>query len=87
MIKSYLLNQPLNIQSARQARIFRTVAKPISLPETPLFGTDGIRGCVGTDKLLNASLALKIGFWAGQVLQQQSDSPYPHHSWSRFKKL
>ena len=38
-----------------------------SLPSTPLFGTDGIRGKAG--ELLNASLALKVGFCAGRVLQ------------------
>jgi len=38
-----------------------------SLPESPLFGTDGIRGKAG--ELLNASLALQAGFWAGQVFQ------------------
>ena len=35
----------------------------------PLFGTDGIRGKVGTR--LTASLALEIGYWTGQVLQMQ----------------
>ncbi|MGB3403654.1 MAG: phosphoglucosamine mutase [Microcoleaceae cyanobacterium] len=40
------------------------------LPDTPLFGTDGIRGRVGD--LLNAPLALQVGFWAGQILSQQS---------------
>ncbi|MBD2194629.1 MULTISPECIES: phosphoglucosamine mutase [Calothrix] len=39
----------------------------ISLPKNPLFGTDGIRGRVGD--LLNAPLALQIGYWAGIVLQ------------------
>lgn len=39
----------------------------MSLPTTPLFGTDGIRGKVGD--LLNAPLALQIGFWAGVVLR------------------
>ncbi|MEG3937744.1 MULTISPECIES: phosphoglucosamine mutase [unclassified Microcoleus] len=40
------------------------------LPNTKLFGTDGIRGKVG--ELLTASLALQIGFWAGQVLRQNA---------------
>ncbi|NJR41087.1 MAG: phosphoglucosamine mutase [Leptolyngbyaceae cyanobacterium CSU_1_4] len=35
----------------------------------PLFGTDGIRGKVGSR--LTASLALEIGYWTGQVLQTQ----------------
>ena len=46
-----------------------------SLPTTPLFGTDGIRGKAG--ELLNAPLALQIGFWAGQVLRQHSLNPGP----------
>lgn len=37
----------------------------------PLFGTDGIRGRAG--ELLSPSLALQVGFWAGQVLQTQAD--------------
>lgn len=43
-----------------------------NLPKTPLFGTDGIRGKAG--ELLSASLALQIGFWAGQVFQNVSSS-------------
>jgi phosphoglucosamine mutase len=42
----------------------------ISLPTTPLFGTDGIRGKVG--EILNAPLALQIGFWAGVVLRNHA---------------
>lgn len=42
----------------------------IALPTTPLFGTDGIRGRVG--ELLNAPLALQIGFWAGIVLRSHA---------------
>jgi phosphoglucosamine mutase len=41
----------------------------LALPNTRLFGTDGIRGRVGD--LLTAPLALQVGFWAGQVLQSQ----------------
>lgn len=47
----------------------------ISLPVTPLFGTDGIRGRVG--ELLTAPLAMQVGFWAGVVLRQQSCTPGP----------
>jgi phosphoglucosamine mutase len=46
----------------------------IALPQTRLFGTDGIRGKVGD--LLTAPLALQVGFWAGQVLRS-------HHGHSR----
>ncbi|MBC5794563.1 phosphoglucosamine mutase [Sphaerospermopsis sp. LEGE 00249] len=42
----------------------------LSLPKTPLFGTDGIRGKVG--ELLNAPLALQVGFWAGIVLRDHA---------------
>ncbi|MBP0016499.1 MAG: phosphoglucosamine mutase [Cyanobacteria bacterium SBLK] len=45
----------------------------IPLPNTPLFGTDGIRGKAG--ELLNASLALRVGFWAGRVLQENATTP------------
>ncbi len=38
-----------------------------SLPTTPLFGTDGIRSKVG--ELLNAPLALQVGFWTGIILR------------------
>jgi phosphoglucosamine mutase len=37
------------------------------LPETPLFGTDGIRGRVGD--ILNAEFTLQLGYWAGRVLE------------------
>ena len=39
---------------------------PLSLPNTPLFGTDGIRGRAGD--LLTAPLGMQVGYWAGQVL-------------------
>ncbi len=48
---------------------------PLTLPTTPLFGTDGIRGRVGD--LLNADLALQVGFWAGQVLLASAPAPGP----------
>lgn len=47
----------------------------LSLPESPLFGTDGIRGKVGD--LLTLNLARQIGFWAGQTLSAQAVSPGP----------
>ena len=43
----------------------------LDLPATALFGTDGIRGRVGD--LLDEALAWQVGFWTGQVLQQQTD--------------
>ncbi len=42
----------------------------LHLPDTPLFGTDGIRGQVG--EWLTAHLAEQVGFWAGKLLQTQS---------------
>jgi phosphoglucosamine mutase len=38
----------------------------VDLPESKLFGTDGIRGKAGD--LLTAPLAMQVGYWAGQVL-------------------
>ncbi|MEA5532869.1 phosphoglucosamine mutase [Crocosphaera sp. XPORK-15E] len=40
------------------------------LPNTPLFGTDGIRGKAGD--LLTAPFALQLGFWAGQILKSNN---------------
>lgn len=51
------------------------LSRLLTLPATPLFGTDGIRGRVGD--LLNADLALQVGFWAGQVLQTSAPAPGP----------
>jgi phosphoglucosamine mutase len=42
----------------------------LALPETRLFGTDGIRGRVGD--FLTAPLAMQVGFWAGKVLQAEA---------------
>ncbi|MCC5659342.1 phosphoglucosamine mutase [Nostoc sp. XA010] len=47
----------------------------IPLPANPLFGTDGIRGRVG--ELLNAPLALQVGFWTGIVLQNHATQVGP----------
>jgi phosphoglucosamine mutase len=47
----------------------------IPLPTNALFGTDGIRGQVG--ELLNAPLALQVGFWAGMVLGSHATSSGP----------
>ena len=41
----------------------------VTLPRRPLFGTDGIRGQVGS--LLSAPLAMQVGFWAGQVFKTE----------------
>ena len=48
---------------------------PISLPVTPLFGTDGIRGKVGD--ILTSDLAVEVGFWAGQVLRHHLQEQKP----------
>ena len=64
MLKSNLLNKPANSQFPTLGSRTEDI---IALPTSSLFGTDGIRGRVG--ELLNAPLALYIGFWAGQVLQ------------------
>ncbi len=43
----------------------------LNLPNSPLFGTDGIRGRVGD--VLTANLALQVGYWAGMVLRQAAN--------------
>lgn len=65
------------VNSAGPAKRPDTLLAPnsLSLPNTKLFGTDGIRGKVG--ELLNAPLALQIGFWAGQVLRHNSPKQGP----------
>ncbi len=46
-----------------------------TLPKTPLFGTDGIRGQAG--QLLTAPFALKVGACAGEVLTASAPAPGP----------
>ncbi len=47
----------------------------LHLPESRLFGTDGIRGKAGD--LLTAPLAMQVGFWAGKVLQDDANQIGP----------
>ena len=51
------------------------VGLPLTLPKTPLFGADGIRGRVGD--LLTPELALQVGFWAGEVLRSSASGSGP----------
>ena len=53
----------------------RAGSSPLALPATPLFGTDGIRGKFG--ELLSETLALQVGFWAGQVLRASAKTAGP----------
>ncbi len=69
MIRPNLLNKRFNSQFSGHFPVSDSMTRNvISLPTTPLFGTDGIRGRVGTKELLNSSLAFQIGFWTGRVL-------------------
>jgi len=63
MVMSPVVRQP----STSLAEISPFAISPLNLPPSKLFGTDGIRGHVGD--LLNAPLALQVGFWAGQVFK------------------
>ena len=47
----------------------------LELPDGALFGTDGIRGKAGD--LLTAALAMRVGYWAGQVLREVSGDHAP----------
>lgn len=53
------------------SNLTKTLLDPSHLPQTPLFGTDGIRGKAG--ELLNAAFTLQLGYWAGTVLAQAAD--------------
>ncbi len=55
--------------------ITSTPIEYLNLPNSPLFGTDGIRGRVGD--VLTANLALQVGYWAGMVLRQAADDVGP----------
>lgn len=46
-----------------------------TLPQSPLFGTDGIRGKAGD--LLTAHFALQLGLAAGEVLKRYNSTPSP----------
>ncbi len=67
--------EPLHRHQQTPSTDARLASLPLALPKTPLFGTDGIRGRVGD--LLNADLALQVGFWAGQVLRASAPTPGP----------
>ncbi|WP_017305886.1 phosphoglucosamine mutase [Spirulina subsalsa] len=70
-----MVTSPVRIQGSNPVHLPQTLESLrhgprqayAGLPKTPLFGTDGIRGKVG--ELLTASLALEVGFWAGQLFK------------------
>ncbi|MBE9257305.1 MULTISPECIES: phosphoglucosamine mutase [Aphanizomenonaceae] len=70
MVSSMARNQGC-ISEVENSGVFNS----IPLPTNALFGTDGIRGKVGD--LLNAPLALQVGFWAGVVLHNYATVPGP----------
>ena len=73
MENSNLLNKFSYSQYLGQLTVLHQTANSTPLPTTRLFGTDGIRGKAGAKALLNPTLAVKIGFWAGQILQTIND--------------
>jgi phosphoglucosamine mutase len=77
MLKFNLLNQISYSQFLGQLMMLNTTNNPVNLPPTHLFGTDGIRGKVGTKELLNPALAARVGFWTGQVLQKLDPQSAP----------
>ncbi len=56
-------------------KLLKSLLDTNQMPQTPLFGTDGIRGKAGD--LLNASFTLQLGYWAGKVLQQAAANKGP----------
>lgn len=67
-----MLKQNYKRDRQNKTNILSTNNSQLDLPATALFGTDGIRGRVGD--LLDEALAWQVGFWTGQVLQQQNDN-------------
>jgi phosphoglucosamine mutase len=60
------------------SNLYMITSSPIeylNLPNSALFGTDGIRGRVGD--ILTANLALQVGYWAGMVLRQTASDVGP----------
>ena len=77
MIETNTLYKYSSIQYSELIQLLNQVEEKRKLPATPLFGTDGIRGCVGVNKLLNFSLAWQVGFWAGQTFRAQKSRLAP----------
>lgn len=80
MVSSIARTQGFPVASASDDGLGRGIESSfalnlISLPATPLFGTDGIRGKVG--ELLSAPLALQVGFWVGIVLRTHANQVGP----------
>ena len=67
-----MLKQNYRRDRQNKTNILAANNSQLDLPATALFGTDGIRGRVGD--LLDEALAWQVGFWTGQVLQQQTDN-------------
>ena len=70
MVSSPVRTQPVSLLTSSAIR-WGTIV----LPNSALFGTDGIRGQAG--EVLTAPLALQIGYWAGQVLKSASSTIAP----------
>ena len=77
MLKSSLLNKLSYSQFLGQLTVLNQATNATTLPATRLFGTDGIRGKTGTKELLNPGLVVKVGFWAGQILQTLNNQSAP----------
>jgi phosphoglucosamine mutase len=75
MVTSLSRNGASRLNVERSESVAPNSMVNVSLPKTPLFGTDGIRGKAGD--LLTASFALQLGLSAGQVLQELSPLPGP----------
>ncbi len=57
------------------SNLIKSLLDTNQLPQTPLFGTDGIRGRAGD--ILNAPFTLQLGYWAGKVLADAADHQGP----------
>ncbi len=75
MVMSSEIRNPISLKIAAQKTEEPLNNKGGKNLRRPLFGTDGIRGPAG--ELLTPALALQIGFWAGQVLSQETNLDQP----------
>ncbi len=75
MVTSLTRNGQRSLESPYATPSESELGRSLALPDTPLFGTDGIRAKVGD--FLNAPFALQLGFWAGQVLQASATTMGP----------
>jgi phosphoglucosamine mutase len=75
MVTPTKLKSALESVATEPASSPSVAGRPRTAPRNALFGTDGIRGRAG--ELLTPSLALQVGYWAGQVIRAAVSASQP----------